>query len=188
MDQDAALMLEFTKGDISAFEEIMRKYKSRIINIAYRFSQDYFLSEDIAHEVFIKMYNSANTYKPRAKLFTWIYRITVNSCLNALRPEKRIKTVSLEKAAEIVDTAQPDPADRLERDKMEQLVKKAVSGLPERQRLAVILQKYDGLSYHEIAHIMDCPVSAVDSLLQRAKQKLKKELAPFYQKKNEGLS
>ncbi len=187
MDPDTKLMLDFAKGDISAFERIMNRYKELVMNIAYRFLQDRSKAEDIAQEVFIKVYNSAGSYKPKAKLSTWIYKITANLCLNELRSQKHFKAISVEAIGETHDSIQVNPIENLEKSKLKQLVREAVDSLPDRQRIVVILQKYEDLSYQEISEIIGCSVSAVDSLLQRAKQKLKHKLTLIFKNKTEGF-
>ncbi len=179
LDPDIKLMLEFIEGDISAFEQIMNKYKEIVINIAYRFIQNRSTAEDIAQDVFLKIYNSAKSYKPKARLSTWIYKITANLCLNELRSRKHFKAISMESIGEIRDFAQTNPFENLEKKELKHLVKEAIDSLPDRQRMVIILKKYEDLSYQEISEIMGCSVSAVDSLLQRAKQNLKNKLAPF---------
>lgn len=162
----------------------MHTYKERIMNITYRFLQDRSMAEDIAQEVFIKVYNSANRYQPSAKFSTWIYRITANLCLNELRSKKQSRTISLEETSELYDSAQSDPITNLEKSRLQNAVRKAIDDLPDRQRMLIILKKYEGLSYKNISEIMGCSVSAVDSLLQRAKQNLKQRLAAVIDKES----
>ena len=191
IDPDAELMLEFAQGNHSVFEGILKKYKSSVINIAYRFIQNRAEAEDIAQEVFLKVYNSANRYNPCAKFSTWLYKITTNTCLNKCRSKKHLQIVSLNTSMqsaknginiEITDTS-PGYSEELEKNELSRLLKKAINSLPVNQRMAIILQKYEGLTYREIAEIIRCSTSAVDSLLQRAKQNLKRKLAPYLEKK-----
>ncbi len=177
MDPDTELMLRFARGDISAFEQILKKYKDMVINLAYRFVQNYPEAEDIAQEVFLKIYQSAINYKPSAKLSTWVYRITANLSLNYLRSKKHLPTVPLEESLEITESVTPDSD--FEKKELTKRVKKALNSLPENQRLAVILQKYENLSYEEIAEIIGVSSSAVDSLIQRAKENLRRTLEPY---------
>lgn len=192
MDQDAKLMLKFAKGEISAFEQLLKKYKESVINIAYRFIQDRAEAEDIAQDVFLRVYYSAKRYKPVSKFSTWIYKITKNVCLNRLRAQKRFRTVFLDTPVssdegEIIQetpNSKPNhPLENLEKMELKHVVKEAIDSLPPNQRMAIILQKYEGLSYKEISEIIGCSISAVDSLLQRAKQSLKKKLASYFGKK-----
>ncbi|MFQ6084223.1 MAG: RNA polymerase sigma factor [Candidatus Aminicenantia bacterium] len=184
-------MLEFAQGNTSAFEQILKKYKELVINIAYRFIQNRAEAEDIAQEVFLKVYDSAKRYKPKAKFSTWIYKITTNICLNKLRSKKYLQTVSLDKPIsttgneiirEIPDPTYVHPSVNSGKKELNQLVNEAISSLPINQRMVVILQKYEGLSYREISEILGCSTSAVDSLLQRAKQNLKRKLTPYFKK------
>jgi len=196
LEPDAKLMLELAKGNTSAFEQILKKYKGLVINIAYRFIQNRAEAEDIAQEVFLRVYGSAKRYNPKAKFTTWIYKITTNICLNRFRSKKYLQTVSLDKPIfsienEIIrenhDPAYVHPSLNLEKKELNQLVKEAISSLPINQKMVVILQKYEGLSYREISEIMGCSTSAVDSLLQRAKQNLKRKLAPYLKNITEGF-
>jgi len=177
LDPDVELMLKFTKGDISAFEQILKKYKDIVINFAYRFVQNYPEAEDIAQEVFLRIHNSARSYKPQAKFSTWVYKITANLSLNYLRSRKHLPTVFLDETLEIPEqiTAEKD----FEKKELTKKVKEALNSLPENQRLAIILKKYENFSYEEIGKIIGCSISAVDSLIQRAKKNLKQKLEPY---------
>jgi len=176
LDPDVELMLRFTKGALTAFEELLKKYKDMVINLAYRIVQNYPEAEDIAQEVFLKIYHSVKTYKPKAKFSTWIYRITVNQSLNYLRSRRHAPTVPLNETLEIPGLFTPEKD--FEKKELTNKVKEALNSLPENQRLAVILKKYENLSYEEIGKIIGCSNSAVDSLIQRAKQNLKRKLEP----------
>ena len=180
-DPDIQLMLDFANGDDSAFNQIMGKYKGIVIGITRRYFNDRSRAEDIAQEVFLRIYLSKNKYKPKSKLSTWIFRITANLCLNDIRSRKREEgnldlindnTSSTDRELDIID--------KLEKEELNETVRSALLSLPERQRLAVILSKYDGLSYQEISKILNCSISAVDSILQRAKQTLKKQLNKYF--------
>ena len=180
-DPDIQLMLDFANGDDSAFNQIMGKYKGIVIGITRRYFNDRSRAEDIAQEVFLRIYLSKNKYKPKSKLSTWIFRITANLCLNDIRLQKRI-----ESNLDLIDDntsstdRELDIMDKLEKEELNETVRSALLSLPERQRLAVILSKYDGLSYQEISKILNCSISAVDSILQRAKQTLKKQLNKYF--------
>ncbi|MCD4813932.1 RNA polymerase sigma factor [bacterium] len=179
MDQDAQLMLELKKGDVSAFEEIMRKYKRNVASLAYRYLQNFNRIEDVVQEVFLRIYNSAGKYKSTAKLSTWIYKITINVCLNQIRSQKRVQFMSLENL-ENLQIVDHNALEEIESEQRIKLIKAAIQSLPERQRIVVVLQRYEGKSYGEIAEILGCSVAAVDSLAQRAKQYLKNKLLPLW--------
>ena len=205
IDADVDLMLKFQAGDVSAFEQLMRKHQKSVINTIYRFIGNRADVEELAQEVFLKVYNSAPKYKPKAKFSTWLYKIVTNLCLNELR-RKRLETVSLMegvsqashaddlaeeipplskggKRGDFIDAGQILPDIALERKELVLRVKKAVKSLPEKQRIALILREYDGLSYKEIAEVIGCSVASVQSRLQRAKATLKEKLA-FYVKED----
>lgn len=173
-NQDQQLMLDFQNGDEKAFVQIVESYKNRVMSIAYRYLQNKEAAEDLAQEVFIKIYIARESYRAQSKLFTWIYRITVNTCLNELRSKKDDR--ELFDTYQIADWNGESPGDSLEIARLEERIKKALEALPERQRMAVILQKYEGHSYEEIGRLMNCSKEAVDSLIQRAKITLKQEL------------
>ena len=183
MDADVDLMLRFRAGDVSAFEQLMHKHQKSVINTIYRFIGNRAEAEELAQEVFLKIYNSAPNYKPKAKFSTWLYKIVTNLCLNEIR-RKRVETVSLDDLAEnpsdLIDARQTSPDIALEKNTLIALIKRAVESLPEKQRMALILREYDGLSYKEIAEAMGCSVASVQSRLQRAKVTLKGKLAPYF--------
>jgi len=195
IDADVDLMLKFQAGDVSAFEQLMHKHQKSVINTIYRFIGNRAEAEELAQEVFLKVYNSAQKYKPKAKFSTWLYKIVTNLCLNELR-RRRLETVPLDDLAEeipplskggkrgdFIDAGQIPPDIALEKNELVALIKKAVESLPEKQRMALILREYDGLSYKEIAEVMGCSVASVQSRLQRAKATLKEKLA-FYVKED----
>jgi RNA polymerase sigma-70 factor (ECF subfamily) len=185
MDTDHDLMCKFQAGDVSAFEQLMCKHQKSVINTIYRFIGNRAKAEELAQEVFLKVYNSAQKYKPKAKFSTWLYKITSNLCLNELR-KKRFETVSLslddlgEETNDLIDAKQIPPDIALEKNERVALIKKALESLPEKQRMALILREYNDLSYKEIAEVMRCSVASVQSRLQRAKATLKEKLAPYF--------
>ena len=186
-DPDVILMLRFQEGDKAAFEQLLDKYQKPIINFIYRMIQDRSESDDLAQEVFIKVYNAADSYKPIAKFSTWVYTIARNLCLNKLR-ERRRKIVSLdadistkegEIKREIAQVKEDTPYEGASKHELQEIVKEAINSLPDNQRMAVILRRYQLLSYEEIAKTMNCSVSAVKSILNRAKESLKDKLKHY---------
>lgn len=187
-DADAGLMLKFKKGDKAAFELILDKYHNKIINFIYRFIGDKPEAQDLAQEVFLRVYRFAHAYTPEAKFSTWIYKIARNLALNELRRRKLHRLFSLEAAfstekGEIsfpqIDDGNIGVRGELERRDLINAVKKAIDCLPVNQKLAVVLRRYDDLPYSEIAKVIGCSESAVKSLLNRAKETLKEKLK-FY--------
>ena len=183
------LMARVAKGDRYAFEALVKRHQKKVLNLVYRLIGDKARAEDLAQEVFIRVWKAAGRYKPTAQFNTWIYRITTNLCLNELKSSRH-----REFFFPLSRTKEEDPEeDYLERhinwtQSPEELliaaetnrqVSAALRSLPAQQRLAVVLKRYDGLSYDEIARILGCSVSAVDSLLVRAKRNLRKKLGPY---------
>ena len=183
-DPDDSLIREFISGQEEAFSEILGRYRNLVLNVAYRFLRDRTEAEDVAQDVFLKIYCSARTYEPKAKFSTWVYKITANVCLNRLRNEKNAaKSVPYDGQDQADMDSSPgffSPSEELERNERMTVVHDALQCLPANQRLAIVLKRYEGLSYREIAEIIGCSPAAVDSLLQRANGKLRKYLEPYF--------
>ncbi len=158
------------------------------MNTCFRFTGSREDAEDLAQEVFVEVYDSIETFRGDAKLSTWIYRIALNKSLDFVRRRKREKrfafVLSLGILDEEMDThmAEADPHTELERKERIHVLNKAIDKLPENQRVAITLSKYEGLSTAEIAEIMQTSVAAVDALIHRAKSNLHKRLYNFYNK------
>jgi len=179
---DEELMAATAQGDEHAFEFLVKRHQSRILNLIYRFVGNRTQAGDLAQEVFIQVWQAAPRYKPRAKFTTWVYRITANLCLNELKSSGRKKLFFSESLGEDGRTPNeesnisPSAEDLLLAEERSRQISDALQSLPENQRMALILKRYDNLSYHEIAKILECSVSAVESLLVRAKRNLKEKL------------
>jgi RNA polymerase sigma-70 factor (ECF subfamily) len=187
---DWELMRLTADGDMAAFKRLVEKYQHAVINLAFRFLGSRDEAEDIAQEVFIQVYKTASKYRPEASFATWLFRIATNMCLNELRHRKRIREVPLEPSSgdsersTIMEVPAPEgtrPDVQLEQGERNRIIQESLEVLPPNQRMAVILKRFEGLSYQEIADVLDTSVSAVESLLFRAKQTLKKRLAPYTQ-------
>lgn len=182
---DEDLMLECRKGDMSAFELLVRRYQDALVNYIYYTINDYHRAEDLAQETFLRVYKSASRYEPRASFKSWLYTIATNLSRNEIRNRARRKTYYLEDMVDenedvyhsefMVDTRfQPDIL--YEKKERQQLIRKTLKQLPENQRLALTLVTYQELSYEEISAILNCSVGAVKSLIHRARQNMKKLL------------
>lgn len=181
--QDTDLMLRVQKGDEAAFNTIVERYQGRILDLCTRYVGNTADGEEVAMDVFFQLYRTRLDYRPDAKLSTYLYRIAVNRSLNRIRDRKRRRLVSFEwlRGDRPFDPGAPEgdrPDARLETEEQESLVRRAVDRLPEKQKTALLLRKYDELSYEEIASAMGTTVSAVESLLFRARETLKKNLRP----------
>jgi RNA polymerase sigma-70 factor (ECF subfamily) len=183
LEYDAELMLRVKEGDSASFALLLEKYRLPVIHFLYRMVQNHGISEELGQEVFLRVYRSRATYEPTAKFTTWLFRIATHLALNWLRDGKN------EKGQERLDDdsgAGParDVADRkptVERTLINQVrldeVRRAVAQLPEKQRAAVLMHKYEEMEYTQIAAVLNCSESAVKSLLFRAYETLRARLA-----------
>ena len=187
-DPDAALMLRFRGGDEDAFTEIVRRYQGRVVSLAYRYLGSAADAEDVAQEVFLRIHRARETYEATAKFSTWTHRITVNASLNLLRRRRVRRHLNQAVPAQGEDGAEsPDfedhgasrPHDEVEKDELAAVLRGAVDALPERQRTAILLNKYQGLSYEETAEAMELSLPAVKSLLTRARVNIKERIEPY---------
>ncbi len=182
-------MLAFQSGDESAFAEIVRRFQGRIVSLAYRYLGSSADAEDLAQEVFLRVYRAKDKYERSARFSTWIYRIASNASLNHIRGRKVRRRVSAEmptghdgeELSIFEDAEAPQPHDALEKDELAEVLRRIIDELPERQRLAIVLNKYEDLSYEEIAQTMELSMMAVKSLLTRARVNIKEKLVPYLQ-------
>jgi RNA polymerase sigma-70 factor (ECF subfamily) len=187
---DAEIMLRVREGDDVGFNFLIEKYRKPIINFMYRMVHNQAVAEELAQEVFLRVYRSRLTYRAEAKFTTWLYRIATNLGVNHARDTKH------ERAAQTIYLDQPDPEtgttpdvadsrpvveEELLKDERMQAIRKHVMALPERQRTAVLMHKYQGLDYKEIGAVLRLSESATKSLLFRAYQTLRERLKDFVQ-------
>jgi RNA polymerase sigma-70 factor (ECF subfamily) len=181
-DQDTPLIRKFQEGDSSAFEALFIKYQSKVFNTAYRMLGDYEDARDMAQEVFIRAHRSLRRFRGDSKFYTWLYRITVNSCINKLKSQKT--TVPLSDCDESWECSKSPlswspncgPIKRLQEKELQRYVQNGINSLPGRYRSVIVLRDIQGLRYQEIAEILDCSLEAVRSSLYRARQELRREL------------
>lgn len=181
---DEELMTRVAKGDEYAFQILVERHQTSVINLIYRFIGDSTKTQDLAQEVFLRVWQAARRYKAKAKFTTWLYRIVANLCLNELKSSRRKRwlwffhsdTDEQAVGEEDFSNGSPSPEDLLLSIERRREITKALQSLPENQRMALILKRYDDLSYEEIARILNCSVSAVESLLVRAKRNLQEKL------------
>lgn len=185
---DVQLMLDAKAGDSASFDFLLVKYRSPLVNFLFRMVRDQATAEDLAQEVFLRVYRARKQYTPSAKFTTWLFRIATNVALNSVRDNRHQKMqVSLDAPASGEEDAAPRelPAREmridehlLERDRVA-FIQRAVASLPEKQRAAVLLHKYEEMDYAEIAKVLDCTEGALKSLLFRAYESLRVQLAPL---------
>ncbi len=187
---DVQLMLGVKAGDDASFELLLGKYRAPLMHFLFRMVRDAATAEDLAQEVFLRVYRARKKYAPSAKFTTWLFRIATNLALNAIRDSRNEKMgVSIDEPAgggeekprmDVPDKG-PGMVERMmERDRAA-TIKRAILALPAKQRAAVLLHKYHDLDYDEIARVLDCSESALKSLLFRAYETLRVELAPLVQ-------
>ena len=189
LDPDAQLMLRFKDGDVSAFDSLFKKHTRRIVNFAYRFVRNREIAEELSQEIFLKVYENASGYQVQARFTSWLYRIATNVCLNEIRkPQFRIPHQSVnsqrsygggenDRRLEFGTTKGPDEI--LEGQAVERVIKRALEQIPEKQRIAFLLSKYQELSYAEVAEVLEVSEKAVKSLVHRAKEALAERLKPL---------
>ena len=183
---DVQLMLDVKAGDDASFNLLLQKYRTPLINFLFRMVRDSATAEDLAQEVFLRVYRARKQYSPSAKFTTWLFRIATNLALNSVRDNRhRQMDVSIDAPVEEDETPLQLPAREMridehmiERDRAE-FIRQAISSLPEKQRAAVLLHKYEEMDYAEIAKILECSESALKSLLFRAYETLRVQLAPL---------
>jgi RNA polymerase sigma-70 factor (ECF subfamily) len=186
---DVQLMLDVKAGDEQSFELLLRKYRTPLVNFLYRMVRDSAVAEDLAQEVFLRVYRARKEYAPSAKFTTWMFRIATNLALNSVRDNRHhLLEISMDRTVNAGGDEQPamevpDRKPTVEQQLVERtrsaLILRAVHALPEKQRAAVLLHKYQELDYDEIARILECSESALKSLLFRAYETLRVELAPL---------
>lgn len=179
---------EYHSGDTeqSSVENLFAKYSGLVFNVAYRFLQDREDAEDITQDVFLQVYKSLKHFRGESQISTWLYRITVNLSLNFQRKRKYRQWFSSDRRTDdsseaddemdIAGSREENPVTIMERKEVNQIVQDAISSLPEKQRVALILFRYEGLSYEEISEIMKVSVASLESRLHRAKQTLARKL------------
>jgi RNA polymerase sigma-70 factor (ECF subfamily) len=191
---DVQLMLDVKAGDEQSFALLLQRYRSPLVNFLYRMVRNREQAEDLAQEVFIRVYRARADYVPSAKFTTWLFRIATNLALNSLRDTRHQRMeISLdapvtadaedgdERTLDVADK-HPDIEQHLVEETRKAMIKHAIDKLPEKQRAAVLLHKYQELDYGEIAKILSCSESALKSLLFRAYENLRVELAPLVAK------
>ena len=183
LDYDAQLMLRVKDGDGASFTELLEKHRSPVVHFLFRMVQDHAVAEELAQEVFLRVYRSRNTYEPTAKFTTWLFRIATHLALNWLRDGKnergqeRLDDVTGDGPIREVPDRRVTVEQRMLYEVRLEEVRRAISGLPEKQRAAVLMHKYEEMEYSQIARALDCSESAVKSLLFRAYETLRARLA-----------
>jgi RNA polymerase sigma-70 factor (ECF subfamily) len=183
LDFDAELMLRVKDGDGASFAILLEKHRLPVIHFLYRMVQNQAVAEELAQEVFLRVYRSRGSYEPTAKFTTWLFRIATHLALNSLRDgkhrrlEERLDDDSADTPVRQVSDQRPSVEQKMvHRARMEE-IRRAVATLPEKQRAAVLMHKYEEMEYSQIAKVLNCSESAIKSLLFRAYETLRARLA-----------
>jgi RNA polymerase sigma-70 factor, ECF subfamily len=183
LERDAQLMLRVREGDETSFALLLQRHRGPVVNFLHRMVQNRAISEELAQEVFLRIYRSRGTYEPTAKFTTWLFRIATHLALNAIRDGRKLKGhESLDQevfdgVARHITDRQPNAEQELIRAVKVNEIRQAIQALPDKQRAAVLMHKYQGLDYTQIAGALRCSESAVKSLLFRAYETLRARLA-----------
>jgi len=185
---DAAIMLELRTGNMAGFDFLIQKYRKPIIHFMYRMVHNQAVAEELAQEVFLRVYRSRETYRAEARFSTWLYRIATNLGVNYARDTRRERTASTvyldepdsETGAtpDVADSTISAEANLLQQERLN-AIRQHVLALPERQRMAVLMHKYEGMDYKQIGDVLKLSESATKSLLFRAYQTLREKLKAF---------
>jgi RNA polymerase sigma-70 factor, ECF subfamily len=183
-DKDVRLMELVGQGDLAAFEQLIERHQALVTGTVARMLGSNSDVEDIAQQVFIRVWKSAPRYTPRAKFTTWLLKITRNLVFNELRRTKRRAQVPIQPDPEteevgLKDETSPAPDATLLERELQQAIENAIAQLPETQRMALVLRRHEQLSYEEIAEILDLTVPAVKSVLFRARTELRDRLGKY---------
>ena len=183
LDYDAELMLRVKEGDGASFALLLDKHRSSVVHFLYRMIQNQAIAEELAQEVFLRVYRSRATYEATAKFTTWLFRIATHLALNSLRDGKyermheRLDHDSSDLPVRQVSDTRPSVEQSMVYQAKLAEVRRAIAMLPEKQRAAVLLHKYEEMEYTQIARVLNCSESAVKSLLFRAYETLRARLA-----------
>lgn len=183
LDYDAELMLRVKDGDGASFGVLLEKHRSSVVHFLYRMVQNSAVAEELAQEVFLRVYRSRGTYEPTAKFTTWLFRIATHLALNALRDNRnerlqdRLDDDNAEMPVRQVSDTRPSVEQSMVYQAKLAEVRRAIAALPEKQRAAVLMHKYEEMEYSQIAKVLNCSESAVKSLLFRAYEALRARLA-----------
>lgn len=183
-DLDTQLMVRVQADDDASFGLLLDRNRGLVVNYLSRMVSNRAIAEELAQDVFVRVYRSRRTYEPSAKFSTWLYRITTNVALNHFRDSRRHQrdlSLDVQDAAQLrrqTSDRAPLVEDRLVREVTAEQIRRAVRGLPPKQRAAVIMHKYDEMDYAQISKVLGCTPSAVKALMFRAYETLRLRLRP----------
>lgn len=175
---DEELMQQVKRGDMYAFDILVRRWEQSLFNLAYKIVGDFEASKDIRQEVLLRVYKASKRYQPRGQFKTWLYRIAINCSINELKKRERCQTLPLSMPYEcedgkeqfledILPDPKPQPDELIHCEEVAHLIQDALQNLPEEQRIVVVLRHYEGLKFQQIADVLDCPLGTVKLQYQR---------------------
>ena len=180
--EDTELVRRTVEGDKHAYSILVRKYQTKVINMAYGFVRNRETADDLTQEIFVKAYVSLKKFQFKSGFGTWLYRIAVNHCKDYLRSQQKMKTVPFDVQSEKAIIKGDDTMEREQRrneDQIESLVQQGIMALPEKYKTIITLRDIQGLSYDEIAKILNLTAGTVDSRIHRARKMLRRKLSPY---------
>ena len=188
--EDLELIKNLKSGDGEAFKNVVDKYQRMVLNCTYKFLRNRETAEDVTQDVFIELFESVHSFRGDSKLSTWIYKVAVSKSMNHLKSLKTKKRFAVltslfgkdDMGEEFSASDEANQDKLLENQERSRILAWALGKLPENQRIAFTLSKNKEMSYEEISHVLNTTVSAVESLIHRAKENLKKRLYNYYQK------
>ena len=172
LKSDPELVEDFKHGKVEGFNELVRRYQQKVYWVARRLVGNHHDADDVTQEVFVRVYRSLKDFRGEANFYTWVYRITTNVALNALRRRKLREFVRFEDAPALLEDSGNDPAEGLDKKEYAQAVERAVDRLPPKQRIVFMMRFYEELSYEEIAKILNRSVGGLKANYFHAVKKI----------------
>jgi len=182
VSEDELLVRKCKGGDLDAFDELVRRYQSKVYTVAFRFMGNHADAGDLAQEAFIRVFQALASFRGDSSFATWIYRIASNVCRDELRKQQRQKKVSLDEmiayggVSPLLVDGDPSPQEQLERSELKDQVQRHLNELSGDHRLILVMRDIQGMPYDEIASALDCSVGTIKSRLSRARQALKRKI------------
>ncbi len=179
---DEDLIRKIKKGDMESFNELVRRYETKIYSVAYRFMGNHADAGDLAQETFIRMYQALPGFRGESSFSTWLYRIAANACRDELRKRQRRRSISMDELIENSPASVPvaagndSPEEVLQRNETQRHVQECLNRLSDDHRLVLVMREIQGLSYEEIAEVLNCSLGTVKSRISRARNALKEKI------------
>ena len=183
MDNELALIELVKKGDKKAYNTLVLKYQDRLVYSVYKFLKDFELAQDIAQEAFIKAYKNIEKFRGDSQFYTWIYRIAINTAKNVVSTKARKSEVydneTTDQLLSESATTPENPENILQAEQLRSEINKALQNLPEDIRVTLSLREFDGLSYEEIAKVLECPIGTVRSRIHKGREMLDQTFSKY---------